>query len=75
MSEISKRVRINGATLVEGVATLNGKIDDLRVIRGLPGGLTENTLETLKSWWCEPGQKDGKPVLVVVPFEVNFRAF
>jgi Gram-negative bacterial TonB protein C-terminal len=53
--------------LVEGIVSLSGKIEDIRVVRGLPGGLTENTLETLKTWRCEPGQKDGKPVLLVVP--------
>jgi TolB-like protein len=75
MSETSRKVGINAGILVEGVVSLNGKVEDLRVIRGLPGGLNENTLETLKTWRCEPGEKDGKPVLVVVPFEVNFRAF
>jgi hypothetical protein len=75
MSETSRKVGINAGILVEGIVSLNGKIEDLRVIRGLPGGLNENTLETLKTWRCVPGEKDGKPVPIVVPFEVNFRTF
>ena len=74
-SENARKFRISGSLLVEAVITSEGKLEDPRIVRGLPGGLNENALATLKNWRCDPALKDGKPVAVVVPFEVNFRLY
>jgi TonB family protein len=74
-SEVARKFRVNGSLIVEAVVTAEGKLHDFRIVRGLPGGLNENTLATLKTWRCSPPLRNGKPVPVAVPFEVNFRLY
>ena len=42
------------------------------LVRGLPDGLNDRTIATLKTWRCNPALKDGKPVPTRVQFVVNF---
>ncbi len=48
----------------------------MRILKSPGMGLDESVLKTLKKWKCTPviGPK-GKPVPVIVPFEVNFRLY
>ncbi len=77
--EIAKytlEARDNG---VEGIVQLSvvfgadGQIGDLRVLRGLPHGLTEEALEAAKRIRFEPATKDGQPVSVRGTVEYSFR--
>jgi len=72
---VARKFRVEGALLMEAIVTTEGKLEDLRILRGLPGGLNENALATLRTWRCRPAMKDQTPVPVVVPFEVNFRLY
>lgn len=74
-SSRARKFKISGSLLVEGVITSKGELEDLRIVRGLPGGMNENALATLKIWRCDPALKGDKPVAVVVPFEINFRLY
>ena len=74
-SEAARKLRVEGSLMIEAIVTTEGKLEDLRIVRGLPGGLNENALATLKTWRCSPAMKDQNPVPVVVPFEVNFRLY
>lgn len=74
-SDLARKFKITGSLTIEGVVTLKGKLENLRIVRGSPGGLNENATATLKTWRCGPGTKDGKPVPVAVPFEMNFRLY
>lgn len=73
--EEARQNHISGVILFEAIVSVDGKLRDLRIIRGLPGGLNQKTLETAATWRCQPPKWEGKPVPVVVPFEVNFKLF
>jgi protein TonB len=72
-SEGARKSKLSGTVSVEAVINSEGKLENERIIRGLPGGLNETTIETMKTWKCNPAQKDGKPVPTVVKFDVNFQ--
>ena len=71
-TEDAKRAGAQGIILLEGIIKTAGHIVQLRVVNGLPFGLNESALHTVQTWRCKAAQRDGKPVPVLVPFEVSF---
>jgi TonB family protein len=45
------------------------------VLKGLGSGLDEKAIECVRRWKFQPGTRDGKPVMMRVTLEVNFRLF
>ena len=74
-SEGARKSKVNGTIAVEAVINSMGRLEQGRIIRGLPEGLNETTIATLKTWKCSPALKDGKPVPVLVRFAVNFQLY
>jgi protein TonB len=74
-SESARRLKLNGPVTAEAVINSQGELENIRIVRGLPGGLNETTIATLRTWRCHPALKDGKPVPVLVPFTVTFRMY
>jgi len=62
----------NGTVVLQAVIKKDGTIDIIRVVRGLPLGLTDNAIQALKQWQFEPGTKDGQEVDIAVNVEINF---
>jgi hypothetical protein len=75
MSAAGMRAKFNGTLIAEGIVGTDGTIKGAQIVQGAPYGLVENTLTTLKTWKCNPGMLEGKPVATLVPFEVTFRTF
>jgi len=67
--------RMNGSLVVEVLVTSEGSVIEPRIVQGLPFGLNNSALATLKRWHCEPALKEGIPVTVLVPIEMTFRIF
>lgn len=65
----------SGTLVTEVLITVDGRLIEPRIARGLPFGLNNSALSTLKSWRCKPALKDGVPVTVLVPVEISFRSF
>jgi TonB family protein len=68
----ARQAHISGVILVETIIGADGRLTNMRIIRGLPG-LNEITLKTLATWRCKAPVRDGEGVPVVVNFEVNFK--
>jgi periplasmic protein TonB len=64
-----------GTVKVETIIDTKGNFEGLRVVQGMPLGLNERTLETMRTWRCSPATKDGNPVSMVVMFQVDFRLY
>jgi len=71
-TDAARHAKISGSLLVEAIVTVEGTVISPRVIRGLPYGLNESSLQTLKTWRCFPAKHDGKPVPLIVPIEIAF---
>jgi outer membrane biosynthesis protein TonB len=58
--------------VLQAVIKTDGTIDILRIVNGMPLGLTDNAITALKQWQFDPAVKQGKSVDVVVNVEINF---
>ncbi len=54
---------------------IDGHTHDIRVVKPLAYGLSEQAVKALRDWTFEPGLKDGKPVPVVLQVEMDFRLY
>jgi TonB family protein len=64
--------RISGRILLQATVGADGRLVDLKIIKGLPAGLNESALKTVATWQCKPLMKDGQPVSSTTTFELNF---
>ena len=58
--------------MLQAVVRTDGTVDVLRVVRGLPAGLTDSAIQAIKQWQFRPGQKDGQNADIALNIEMNF---
>lgn len=68
------QAKIQGSVWLECVVTAQGDIGEVTVTRSLDTehGLDDQAVKAAKLWKFRPGQKDGKPVDVLVTIELTF---
>lgn len=71
-TEIARRARIEGIVIVQGVLDERGRLGELKVLKGLPMGLSEEALKALRKWEFTPATLNGKPVAVYYTVTVSF---
>jgi TonB family protein len=69
----ARRLGVQGYVILKVVLSSNGKIDRVRVLRGLPGGLTENAIKAACKIEFRPALKAGQPVSQWLNVEYVFR--
>ena len=75
-SEEARKTKYQGAVVVEGVINLDGRVTNIKVVKGVGMGLDENAIAAVKTWRCKPASgPSGKPVPTIVPIEVTFRLY
>ena len=67
--------KVEGTVVLSAVFSAEGQISDIRVIQGLPHGLTENAIIAAKKIRFEPAMKDGQPVSVRGNIEFSFNIY
>ena len=72
-TEIAREARIQGTVILETVIDRAGKISRVRVVKGLPMGLTDSAIEAAKTWNYQPATLNGERVKVYYQVTVNFR--
>ena len=71
-TEIARRARIEGTVILQSVIDEEGRVTDVRVLRGLPMGLSEEAKKAVETWRFEPGTLRGRPVPVYYNLTVTF---
>jgi TonB family protein len=68
------RAKLEGTVLLQAVVRTHGVASDISVLRSLDRrfGLDQQAIAALKQWRFAPGQRDGRPVPVMVQVEMNF---
>jgi TonB family protein len=66
---------VQGMVVLQVVFNVNESITDIKVIRGLPFGLTENAIDAAKKIKFTPAMKDGMPVSVRGSLEFTFNLY
>src|SRR5262249_43735141 len=67
--------KIEGKIVLSAVFSADGQISDIKVIQGLPDGLTENAIMAAKKIRFDPAMKDGQPVSVRGILEYTFNLY
>jgi len=69
---LAKTARIEGVVELEGIIGIDGRIHELKVLKGHPF-LVESALAAVRQWVYSPGTLNGDPVEVIAPITVTFR--
>jgi TonB family protein len=66
--------KIQGVVVLDAVVEADGTVGDVTVARSLDAeyGLDEESIKAARQWRFEPGERDGKPVAVLVTVELTF---
>jgi len=70
--EAARRARIQGVVVLECVIGKDGTVKTVKVLRGLPLGLTESATDAVKKWRFEASTLNDKPVEVLYILTVRF---
>ncbi|HEX6718398.1 MAG TPA: energy transducer TonB [Pyrinomonadaceae bacterium] len=71
-TEDALRHQISGTVILKAIFTKTGHVENIRVVSGLPYGLTEEAVAAARKIKFTPAMKDGKPVSMWMQLEYNF---
>ena len=74
-TEKARSKGIVGTVVLKAIFSGTGKVVAIRVVRGLPHGLTEKSIEAAKKIKFIPAMKDGKYVSMWIQLEYNFNLY
>lgn len=72
-TELARRARIQGVVIVQAIIDKAGNVTAVKVLKGLPMGLDQATVDAIKRWRFKPATLNGKPVEVYYNLTVNFQ--
>jgi TonB family protein len=71
-TELARRVRTEGVVIVRAVIDREGQVAEVKLVKGLPWGLGEATVEAVREWRFRPATLRGKPIAVFYDLSVHF---
>ena len=70
--EEARHARVQGVVILQTIIDTAGMVTDVRVLKGLPSGLTEAAVAAVTSWRFKPATLEGDPVAVYYLVTVSF---
>jgi TonB family protein len=74
-TEEARQMNVQGTVTLSAVFGADGQLRDIRVVRGLPAGLTEKAIEAARNIRFRPAVKNGVPVATRMTLEFNFALY
>lgn len=71
-TDAARKGHITGVVIVETVINKQGEVEQVKVLKGLPLGLSEEAVDAVKKWRFKPGTLNGEPVNVIFTLTVDF---
>jgi protein TonB len=71
-TEDARKGRVQGVVILQAVIDSLGNVDEVSVLKGLPLGLSESAIATVKEWKFQPARQNGNPVPVFFNLTVTF---
>jgi TonB family protein len=68
----ARKNKVTGIVVVRALVDETGVVKQVRVVRGLPDGLTEMAIEAVRKSKFRPAMKDGKPVAQYIALNIEF---
>jgi TonB family protein len=72
-TEQARRAGITGDVVLEIIVRRDGSVGDVKVMKGLGGGLNERAIQAVRQWRFAPATRLGSPVDVIVEVAVEFK--
>jgi TonB family protein len=72
-SDSARKAKVQGMVLLRVAIDKSGRIEDVRVDRGIGLGLDEKAVQAVWRWKFLPGMRNGKVVATTAVVEVHFR--
>jgi TonB family protein len=69
----ARRANVEGEVELEIVVRRDGTVGEVKILRGLRGGLNDRAVQAVRQWRFAPGRMKGVPVDVVVEVGVEFK--
>jgi TonB family protein len=74
-TEPARQNQVMGTVVLKAVFSSDGSVKNIKVVSGLPHGLTERAIDAASKIKFIPAQKDGKYVSMLMTLEYNFNLF
>jgi TonB family protein len=71
-TEEGRQSRVQGVVILEAIIDDQGNVDSVKVLKGLPHGLSESAVATAREWKYKPAMLDGEPVAVFFNLTIRF---
>jgi periplasmic protein TonB len=71
-TEAARKGRVTGVVVVEAIVNKQGEVEQVKVLKGLPLGLSDEAEQAVKKWRFHPGTLNGEPVEVIFTLTVTF---
>jgi periplasmic protein TonB len=71
-TEEGRLSRIQGVVILEAIIDAAGDVHSVKVLKGLPMGLSESAVDTAKQWKFQPATQAGRPVPVYLNLTIHF---
>ncbi len=71
-TEEARQARIQGVVILEAVIDEQGRVRNVKILKGLPEGLSESAVKTAAEWEFEPATLQGEPVPVYFNLTIRF---
>jgi periplasmic protein TonB len=72
-TEEARRRGVSGEVLLEIIVRSDGRVGNVRLLKGLGSGLDERAIDAVRQWRFSPARRLGTPVDVLVEVAVEFR--
>jgi TonB family protein len=72
-TEDARQRGISGDVELEIVVRRDGSVGEIRILKGLAGGLNDRAVQAVRQWRFAPATRQGAPVDVVVEVAVEFK--
>ncbi|MEA2166160.1 MAG: hypothetical protein QOK37_4287 [Thermoanaerobaculia bacterium] len=71
-TDAARKGRVTGVVVVEAIVNKQGEVERVKVLKGLPMGLSDQAVAAVKQWRFHPGTLNGEPVEVIFTLTVTF---
>ena len=72
-TDIARKARLQGVVIMQVIIDTEGRVQNTKVLKGLPMGLSEEAVKAVRQWTYQPATKNGQPIRVYYNVTVNFR--